>query len=270
MEPLELELDDTADTRVLLVPATPPPMPLVLADNAFLARLEQIEADAAALKVVTGADAQTAAEILREITTAGRKLEAARLELKRPFLDINKAIDNAAADVTKRIETAKSKVKRHLTAFEEAERARLREIERQRHAELAKLEAQRRAEEEAARRRAEELAKTATSDDTLEIDFDEPPPAPKTETEKKIEAIAHAPTPVAQQPSGIRYKQRLIFRVVDAEKLPDQFIIRTPNERAIRELYVTGWKEGDPVPTVAGVEFIIDKTVESTGRRSEF
>lgn len=268
---LDLELDEApatpAATRVL-VPAALPAMPLVLADDAFLRRLAFFEERVRIMGVDSPEAAQQCAAMLTEITGAGRDLDKARVELKKPFLEIGRAIDAKAAEVTKRIDAAKGAVKRHLSDWEQREAARLREIERQRQAEIARLEAEKRKEEEAARARAAELAAQAKpAEVTDELEFEaEPEPAPKTEIDRQLEAAKFAPTPVAAVPTGVRYRSRLLFRVESADKLPDQYVIRTPNERLIRETYVTGWKEGDAIPEIPGVVFSVDKTVESTGR----
>jgi hypothetical protein len=268
MNALDLELEPEFAKDEILVPATLPPVPLVIANEPFLKQLHFYEERIKVMAVESPEAAQQAAEILTSMTKAGTLLNKTRLALNRPFLDIGKAINATAAEVDARIETVKTIVKKHLNAWTELENARLRKEEEARQAELAKLEAQRLKEEaEAAAKAAELAAKAAPPID--EIEFDEAPEVAepeKTETEKAIERVKFAPAPVASQPSGIRHRSRLLFNVYDVAKLPEQYILRTPNERLIRDAYVTGWKDGDPIPMLPGVSFKVDKTVESTGR----
>lgn len=100
----------------------------------------------------------------------------------------------------------------------------------------------------------------------MELDDEEPAVVEKTETEKQIEAIQHAPVVVAPKPVGIAYRTTLVATVVDAAKLPDVFVERVPKLAAIRAVYCTKWQEGQPMPVCEGVTFTIDKQPVSTGR----
>ncbi len=142
---------------------------------------------------------------------------------------------------------------------------------------MARLERVRQVEEFAARKKAEELAKqlaeaaAKSKAPTLELDDDDAPPAPvepaqKTETEKQIEAIQHAPVVAAPKPAGVSYRVVLIHKVESVAKLPDIFVIKTANDAAIRSTYCSGFREGEPIPVVPGVVFTVQKTVVSTGK----
>jgi hypothetical protein len=168
------------------------------------------------------------------------------------------------------------------------EQARLAAIaEAARQAELRRLEAQQQAEEAAAAAKAAELAKQAAkalaerviAAEAARVANLPPPPelfdlgddcpdevGAKTETEKAIEAVRYAPATVVAKPIGITLRTRLVLRVVDAAKVPDVFVVRTVNEKAISTVYCNGWKKGQPLPTVPGCEFTVEETAVSTGR----
>ena len=241
-------------------------MPLVLADTAFMTRLADVEKQIGELKVKDAVSAQTAATLLSELTKTGKALDDERLKLKRPFAAIEKQIDAVAAIPQARIEQNKRLLKTALTDYAELERVRLAEEERKRQAELARLRAEQvKQEAEAAAAAAELLKKSEAPAES--IDFaDELPPPPKTEIEKKIEAVQFAPARIIARPIGITFKVRLVPTVYDVSKLPEAFVIRTADEQKIRSVYCTGWQEGAPLPDLPGVKFIIDRQPVSTGR----
>jgi hypothetical protein len=67
-------------------------------------------------------------------------------------------------------------------------------------------------------------------------------------------------------PSGMTFKTVLRFDVEDVNALPSDFVIRTPNERLIRETFCVDYKEGMDVPAVPGIRFTVEKQPVSTGR----
>lgn len=264
------------------VAATAPAFPLILADNAFLATLAKVEEQVSALKITDAQSAQQAADLQQRLTGAGKKLDATRLALKRPFIDINAKIDETAREPMARIEKAKTVLKFALTAYDDdqqrkaqaAEDARRKELERLEKIRQAEIQAEQRRQaevqriaEEAAKAAAEAAAKNKTP--VMELDLDDlppTPPPPKTETEKAIEAVKFAPAPVMAKPTGVAFKVRLIHRVENVALLPESFVVRTPNDKAIRAVFCDGYKEGEPLPVCAGVRFEIDKQSVSTGR----
>ncbi len=261
-------------TDQLQVPVVAPPLPLILADSAFLSTLANVEQQVATLKIVDAQSSQQAADLLTRLTAAGKKLDATRAELKRPFREIAEKIDAAAREPAARIEQAKTTLKTASTAFELEQQRIASEAEKKRQAELARLEKIRLAEEAEAKRKADEIARQLAEANAkqnapvMEIQFDDVPeePAPKTETEKAIEAVKFAPAPVAAKPTGVRYKVTLKAVVEDVNKLPDCFVTKIANLRGIQSTFCAGWKEGQPLPVLAGVRFEIERTTESTGR----
>lgn len=254
----------------IVVTAALPPAPFVLVDSAFMAALALCEAKTGAIKIIDQASAQAAGSLLGQLTRHGTDLEKARKALKEPFLEIGRKIDTTAQVAASRIDFSKRVLKNSLASWEEIQFAKAREIERARQEELARLEKERVREAEEAARKAAEIAASAvqTDLDLTDLDFDLEP-APKTEIEKKIEEVKFAPVVATAKPKGVRSELMLKFKVADLNALPEPFIIRTANERLVRETYCVGWKEGAPMPSVPGVNFYTDRVISSTGRSTE-
>jgi hypothetical protein len=247
-----------------------PALPLVLVDAVFSNRLAVLGRQVKALRITSAADAQGAANLLAEVTVLDRELEKARKAAKQPFLDMGRSIDAAAQTPATALEALKSSVRASMGAWDAEQRRAAEEAERARQAEIARLEAERLAPEEQARRKAEELAAKARPEDVMDLDFEagsETAAAPKSELDLKIEAAKFAPAVApAAAPAGVAYRTYLKFTVTDVGALPEQFVVRSANERLLREMYVTGYKDGDPVPSVPGVRFTVDRVPVSTGR----
>ncbi len=252
----------------ILVPATLPPTPLVLADSTFLGELAKVENAASAIVVANPDSAQEAANLLRQLTAVGGSLEKTRADLKKPYLDLGRKIDEVARLVSLRIERSKTLLRTRLTAWNDAEIARLAAERRKRDEELMALRRKQEEEAEAEAKRVAALAAAtpAPAADSIDFDFDAPAPAPKTETQRKIEAIQFAPAPVAAKPAGVRFARVLKYTLQDVNKLPEQFVVRSANDQLIRTTYCAGWKEGMPLPQVPGLMFWDEATAVSTGR----
>lgn len=261
------------DQTITVAPVTPA-TPIVVCDSKFLSTLTAVEYEVASLTVADANAAQAASGLLGRLTSAGSALEKARTALKAPFIAKGREIDEAAKAPAKRIEDAKDRLKRKVTEYHEAQRKAAEEAERKRLAEVRRLEEIARQEEAERARKAAEMAKQAAAAieaakaPVVDIDFDEEPAAPpqKSEAELALERLKHAPAVVVEKPVGLAFKARLIIASVDAAKLPEPFIVRTANERLLRETFCVGWKDGDPIPDVAGVAFKVDRQVASTGR----
>lgn len=253
-----------------------PPMPMVLADQKFLATLNEVEAQVNAVKIVDAQSAQHAANLQARLTGAGKKLNEARLATKRPFLDMSALIDDIAKVPNDRIETAKAKLRHAQIEWDTRQRQAAADAEAARVKELDRLEKLRVAEAEEAKRKADELAKAAAEAakkstlPVMDVDFGDdplpPPPVQKTETEKKIEAVKFAPAAVIEKPAGLAFRTSLRFKVESMTDLPDTFIIKTVNEMMIRSTFCTGYKEGEPLPVCPGVSFYVERTPISTGK----
>lgn len=263
------------------IPPILPATAVVLCSAGFLSTLRQVEASVAALTITDAQSQQAAADLTQRLTKAGTTLEAERKRLKAPFLAKGDEIDAAAKKAALRIDTTKRAVAGKLMAYAQ-EQQRLAEVaERKRQDELRQLEEQRLKEERERQAKADEearlLAEAAERNKSPVVEIDwgdepetEPAPVVKTETEKRIEALQFAPAQVVVRPAGVRYGQRLVHRVTDVSKLPESFVTKTANDKAIRAVFVQGWQEGQPLPTCPGVEFTIDRWVISTGKAAEF
>lgn len=253
-----------------------PVLPMILADAAFLRTLADVEAQVASVKIVDATSAQHAANLQVRLTAAGKKLNEARLAIKRPFLDISQLIDDVAKAPNDRIEEAKKKLRSAQIQWDIDQRRIAAEAEEARKAELERLEKQKQAEEAEAKRKLDELTKAAAQNianlpaAVMDVDFgDEPPPAPppqKTETEKRIDAVKFAPAPVIEKPTGIAFRISLRHRVDKIEDLPDTFVVKTVNDTLIRSTFCNGYRDGEPLPVCPGVTFYVEKTTYSTGK----
>lgn len=264
------------DQTITLAPVLPNE-PIVLCNSGFIHTLATVEREVANIAVNDGPAAQAASTLLQRLTKAGIELEKARTELKAPFISKGREIDEAAKAPALRIEAAKTLVKQKVSAWQLEEQRKARVAEEARQAELRRLEALRLAEERAAAEKAATLARQAAENaaklreaatPAIDVDFDDGPqePPPKTATELEIERVKFAPAVAAAKPQGIAFKCNLRIASVDVNKLPDVFVIKTANQQAIRATFVVGWREGQPIPEVAGVVFEIDRTPVSTGR----
>lgn len=107
-------------------------------------------------------------------------------------------------------------------------------------------------------------ASSAIDLDDLDIPDDLPPQ--KTEAEQALEAAKYAPAPAPVKPVGVAFRATLRIASIDVNKLPDMFVVRTANEKALRATFCTGYKDGDPLPTCDGVVFAVDRVPISTGK----
>jgi len=255
-----------------------PPTPLTLATPGFMGTLAAVEAEIAATTALTTPEAaQSCANIQSRLTSAESALEKQRKALKQPFIDAGKAIDAAAAEPFSRLATAKQRVKSLLTAYDEAERIKAANAERVRQAEMARLakiaaeekaEADRKAKEiaDALAAQAEAARKAMPDIEVMEMDDEPSAPVQKTETERQIERLQHAPVVVAPKPVGVVMRVTLVATVKDVNALPDMFVTKTANLRAIAATFTSGWREGQAIPVCAGVEFTVKREPVSTGR----
>jgi hypothetical protein len=261
-------------STALTVPVVAPALPLVLADSSFVEHLDAVEKMVQEITITDAGSQQMAATVLNGLTKDDKQIEDQRVSLSAPFLAIQRAIKSAADPVRTRIAGIKSTLNQKLLAFQqaEAERARQAEVERQR--ELARLETIRLQEEnlrlqkEAEDRKAAEalVAKLPAEEDNLEIPDDPPAPLPPTKVEQQIAAVRYAPAVSVPRAAGIKYVVRLKHEVLDAKLLPPQFQIISGDDLKIRAMYCSGYKEGQPLPQVPGVRFVVEKNIAGTGR----
>lgn len=239
----------------LIIPAQLPETPIVLANQRWMQALATLESNVASLQVTDAKQAEVAAEYLQRATKAGSSLERMRKDVLKPYLDLQKRINTVAAQPKTRIEACKNQLKDKLAAWQELERARLAEERRQAEEELRKLE--------------EKKQQQAADEGALSLDFDDDgvgEPVESIDTQLERASLAVAATPTSAKTSGVAFIARLVPEIQDIDALPAEFVIRTPNKAAIQEKFCRGWKDGDPLPTLPGVIFTVERTARATGK----
>ena len=103
----------------------------------------------------------------------------------------------------------------------------------------------------------------------LDLDDDEPAPevvVPKTETQKAIETLQHAPVVAAPKPVGVTFRTTLEATVTNVDLLPEPFVTRTPKLAAIKATFCTGWTPERAMPECPGVRFEVKREPVASGR----
>lgn len=255
------------ESKDLIVTCDMPVMPLVLLDRGVVANVERLADAAKTVTITDAAQANVAGQFLREASGLAADIEKARKAKKAPFFDIGKQIDTAANTEITKLEAGIAALKKKLTAWQ-VEQDRLAAIEAERVRKEQERLAREAAEAEKARVAAESAAKAAAAssddDDDLgalgaELEVEQAN-AVVAQVAAQAVAVAQAPRVIAPAaPAGIHYRTTLKHTVTDVSKLPAALTTITPNDAEIRRLYCQGWTEGDPVPSVPGVTFTIDK-----------
>ena len=272
-----------------IAPIARPTHNLIVADAAFLSTLKAVEATVAALKITDAISLQAAADMQARLTTAGKTLENTRVQLKAPFLALNKQIDAAAQPVQLRIDLAKRALSIAQTNYVAEQRRLAEEAERARQAELRRLEAIRVAEEAAAKKKADEIAEQVRKQNEAAAklaeearlaglpvvviaeeenwdEIEEPVTVMKSATELEIERLKYAPVAAPVKAQGVREVVVLFPIVRDVSKLPEMFFTRTAKLAAIQSVFCKGWRDSDPIPVLDGVEFEVQRSTQSTGK----
>lgn len=264
----------------LVVEGQAPAMPCVVLEANTVEAVANLAQAATDVVVKDAESAAEAARMLSNITRLARDIENAREEAKRPFFQFGKRIDAVAKVPATTLANALNAVRAKITAYqveidrkarEEAERVR-KEQERLA-AEAARLarEAARVAEEKARAAEAARLAALPPTDDddmadlVADIEADDIAEQ-QAAVAAQVVQIATKPVPAVPAPQGIYFRTTLRHTVKDVDKLPRNLVTITANDAEIRRLFCVGWKEGDPVPAIAGLEFTVDKT-PIAGRR---
>lgn len=286
-------IPDVTTSQPITLEIVPPIAPVaVVADAKFVNHLTKVERQVEALVIENPQDQQYAANLLQHLTTAGGLLNETRLLAGEPYRRWQEKINDLAKPVATRITTAKAKLSAMLTAYNAAEKKKTEDLEAARQAEIKRqeaiVEAERKEKErldkeaadkaladaETARQAAAAVAKSKAAP-VVEWEDEpapapEPPPAPvpapKSAAQVALETARHAPAIIAPKAVGVRETVRLTYTVEDAKLLPDPFVIRMVNDKAVRDVHCTGWKEGEPLPVVPGLKFKVERSTASTGR----
>lgn len=161
-------------------------------------------------EIGTPEDQKKAVEIVREVKAVTKSVEAARKEVKSPFLDLGKQIDKAADDFSSPLLEEAKRIEKLLFDFQKKiddEARRLREeAERKQREEAAKIEQERRAA----------LAKAKTEDDRIRAEQN----AIEKERIAAVQSLqAQVSAPVAAKPTGLAKKRTPHFEVIDKFEL---------------------------------------------------
>lgn len=266
-----------ANTLALIVEGQMPVAPLILLDGGVVASISRLADAAKTVTITDAAQANVAGAFLTEASGLAKDIEKARKQVKEPFFQMGKKIDEAANKELAKLDGSIAALKSKLAIWQ-AEQDRLARIE----AERVRKEQERLAREAAAAAKAladaqeaarvAALAAQASDDDDLgSLGADlavEAAQATHTAVVQQAVVVAQAPRVVAvAAPAGIHYRTTLKHVVTDVRKLPAALTIVSANDAEIRRLYCQGHKEGDPIPVVPGITFTAHKEPIVTGRR---
>jgi hypothetical protein len=267
--------------EVKLEPLANPTHSLILADAAFLSSLREVSKNVEAQKtsgVTNVSQSQLASELQQKITAGSKKLDAERLALKRPFMDMCAKIDEVARGPLAKLDALKKTLSDLNTAYIQAEQQKARQAEQQRQKELRELELKRQQEERdrlareaEALRKANEAAEAAAAQGVRVVEMDEEDLpevdiAAPTEVEQQIAVLQAAPVATVAKPSGVRITVTLVPFVEDVNKLADIFFDRVAKMSAIRAAFCQGYRDGQPIPVCPGVRFEVQRSTQSTGK----
>lgn len=217
------------------------------------------------LPAFSDADADAVQELFRRAQKLEREIEASRTALKRPILDLGKALDEAAKGATVPLASAREAVKRPLLLWQKAKEEEARRIEEERR---RAIEEQRRLEREAAAEAARLQAEAAANaDDPLATMLGmapaqvELPPVPQVYVPEKPTAVAKAVKTV-RRARLVMVDDSYIKRSVTG---PDGTVYRlmVPDERAIKQALEAGLQVSQGGE---GARLEWEEHISSTGR----
>lgn len=199
-------------------------------------------ADASEVEAVESAEQQAVAVgVCRNIKALVNSVESARKVVKKPVLDLGKAIDRVAEEYTAQLEAEYGRITKLVGGFQEAEAKRVAEEQAKRDRELAEL----RAKEEAARLAAEAANAALAKPDATEADLNKAVAAEQavTATGSQFTNAVLAPPPSAIREEGMAVRRPMRFEVTDIHALyrhNPNLVRLEPNRSAINEILVPG------------------------------
>lgn len=236
-------------------------------------RVAEAEAQADALQVSNDAEAQAAAEVLRNIARYKKDAEAERKELVSPLNATVKRINQKFKDAVAPFEAADKRIRAKVGTYQ-AEQDRLRreeeerlererqERERKAREERERQEAEARVKREAAEqeaREADELAKAETDAEMAKLAEEAKHKAEEAKTaEAAIESLPEptlpkAVVPVVAKPNGVSTRMVWKATLIDKTQVPVEFLI--VDEGAINAAMRDGIRENGGPPEIPGVKF---------------
>jgi hypothetical protein len=197
-------------------------------DNAAEARAHQALTRAESMSVTTADEYQAAADEVMAIKSKWKEIEDARKALKQPVDEAAKRIQSFFKPPLDFLARAENIIKRKMVSWK-SEQDRIAREEQRKAEEKARKERER-LEREAAK------AAAAGREERAEV------------LRERAEVVVSAPVaPVAPKVSGISERSVWKFEIVDAAKIPREFLM--PNEKRIGE-YVRAMKSDATIPGV--------------------
>lgn len=174
-------------------------------------------------KIEDPIDADSAAALLRDVTTLLKTVESSRSEIKAPVLDLTRKIDATAKTFCAPLEEEKARLSRILGVYQQAERDKA-------------AEALRKAQEEARRIAYGEAQKLAKVEAAHGLDSIEAKAANEAAADKVAEARVAVAQAAPPQPKGTAVKRTWKFEVQDIKALAashPELVVVSPNTAAI-------------------------------------
>ncbi len=256
--------DAVSGFNPIVVTSELPSLPLVVLDQRTVAKAEDLKARIQALQVVDQASADAMGLLLNESTTFERLVDENKGLVKRPFLDINKAIEEAAKKALIPLGESKIEGKTRLNKWKADEDEKRRAIEREFQKKKQEAEeAERKAREEglAAARRAQEATTKEARDKALE--------EAKQAALKRLvaEQASQVAMPIIQAPkpiAGTKTNRVPKYTVKDFAAMPNDY--KLENEKMLLTAIKTNkWGDGKEAP--AWLEVKWEDDISSNGRK---
>jgi hypothetical protein len=247
----------------IVVSAPVPQLPIVVLDAAAVARAQGLRDEMFALEVVDQATADRMGALLAESTKFEGQIDANRLIVKRPVIELERAIDDAAKLGLNALREGKGEGKMRIDAWIKGENKRREDAARVEREKAEKLAEQARLQAEAdAKAAADRLKKAKTEAARKQALLDqadalkrqaEPPPAPP-------------PAPVIPaKAAGTNVVKEPQYAIPDPNQIPRDYLVL--NEPAlVKAIKAFGWgKNGTPCPSWLKVEWV-DRSRAKGGR----
>ena len=193
--------------------------------NELKGKVSEAKKELGKLKISSREEMENGNELVARVKTFGKRLEDFRKIAKKPFLDGGKKVDEILKPILNDIVEITTNVSQKIIKFSEEEDKRIAE---QQEKEEKKVDSG---------YQGEELAEKKVQD--LE--------------NKKIEGKVAGDTGVKGS-----VVETVDFDVTDMSKIPDEFIVKSPNGQAIREFFRAN-KDGK----IPGVKIVIRKTLRN-------
>lgn len=251
-------------TAALEIVANLPATPLLVVPGETVALVAKLTKAGNSVAIIDAATADAAGKLLVELTAIDKLIEARRVEVKAPFLDLGRKIDDAVKPHAQSINVATSKLRTALANWQRQEEKRVADEERARQAELARLEQERKDAEQKA---AAAQTQAAAGDDLAEFDIVAADIQQARVEEAQANLASARQIVTAAKPAGVTYRTTLKAELSDMNKLPPKYVLFSPNMELVRANHCVGWKEGDPIPVVGGIKFTVEKTTVVSTRR---